>query len=252
VLTHKTATYSFWINITGITDDLLIMGNDAHNSRIFIGTNNNLKLETNTNGQEFACYNGFSTGTWYYVVLTRTDNTVKFYLNGRYVSNMTISGSDQLSLSQIGFKGRSFKGTIDELGVWNRALTDADISKLYNNGTGLSYPFSSQSLSATSQSLAVDDMNAALKSTDQDKAAAKSMDPAPVNFFYPNPAGDNLYFNDISSPTARISIYDMHGRMVFTQLIMENRVDISSLAKGFYIVKLEDNTRTQMNKLMKE
>ena len=73
---------------------------------------------------------------------------------------MTISGSDNLSLSQIGFKGRSFKGTIDELGIWNRALTDADVSKLYNNGNGLSYPFSAQVLSATSQSLAEDDVNA--------------------------------------------------------------------------------------------
>ena len=42
-----------------ITDDLLIMGNDAYNSRIFIGSNNNLKMETNTNGQEFALFDKF-------------------------------------------------------------------------------------------------------------------------------------------------------------------------------------------------
>ena len=34
-----------------------------------------------------------------------------------------------------------FKGLVDEIGVWNRALSDAEISELYNNGNGISYPF---------------------------------------------------------------------------------------------------------------
>jgi len=252
MLTHKTASYAFWINITGITDDLLIMGNGAYDSRIFIGNNNNLKLETNTNGQEFACYDKLLTGTWYFLVLTRTDNTVKFYCNGKYISSMTISGSDNLSLSQIGFRGRSFKGTIDELGIWNRALTDADVSKLYSNGNGLSFPFSSQSFSATIQSIEEDVVENAIIPTQLAKAIAKSADPATDGFFYPNPAGHNLYFNDISSAQARVSIYDMHGRKVITRQIMEHSVDISSLAKGIYLVILTDNGKTLIHKLMKE
>lgn len=209
-------------------------------------------METNTNGQEFAFYNGFSTGTWYYVVLTRTDNTVKLYLNGSYAGSMTISGSDYLSLSQIGFKGRSFRGTIDELGIWNRALTGADVTSLYNNGKGLSYPFSALGNTATTQSLAGDDVNALAELANPDKSLTKSTDPVPDDFFYPNPARDNLFFNDIRDTRARVSIYDMHGRLVFTQQITEHSVDISSLAKGIYLVKLEDNGRTLMRKLMKE
>jgi hypothetical protein len=30
---------------------------------------------------------------------------------------------------------------IDELGIWNRALTGAEITALYNGGAGRSYPF---------------------------------------------------------------------------------------------------------------
>jgi hypothetical protein len=30
---------------------------------------------------------------------------------------------------------------IDMLGVWNRLLTDSEISDLYNEGNGLEYPF---------------------------------------------------------------------------------------------------------------
>ncbi len=209
-------------------------------------------METNTNGQEFALYDRFLTGTWYFLVLTRTDNTVKFYRNGKYISSMTISGSDNLSLSQIGFKGRSFKGTIDELGIWNRALTDADVSRLYNSGSGLSYPFSAQVLSATSQSFAEEDVIPVSETANPDKAIVKSMDPATDVFFYPNPAGENLYFRNIRSANARVSIYDMHGQMVLTQMVANNSVDISPLAKGIYLVKLENDGKTLTHKLMKE
>lgn len=34
-----------------------------------------------------------------------------------------------------------FQGLIDEVGVWNRALSDSEITQLYNNGNGLGYPF---------------------------------------------------------------------------------------------------------------
>lgn len=34
-------------------------------------------------------------------------------------------------------------GYIDEVGIWNRSLTTDEIKKLYNNGEGLTYPFSS-------------------------------------------------------------------------------------------------------------
>jgi hypothetical protein len=251
VLTGKTGSYAFWMNISRITDDLLIMANDAYTSRIFIGNNNNMKLETNTNGQEFSFFNGFSTGTWYYVTLTRNDNTVKLYLNGRFVGSMTISGSDHLSVSQVGYKGRSFNGAIDELGIWNRALTDQDVAKLYNNGNGLSYPFST-GISATSKSLAVSEVNAPAEQANPDKSVTLSTDPAADDFFYPNPAGDNLYFGDPSNTGATVSIYDMHGRIVLTRQINTRSIDISSLSKGIYLVKLENNGRSSTHKLMKE
>ena len=30
---------------------------------------------------------------------------------------------------------------VDEVGLWNRALSDAEITQLYNNGNALAYPF---------------------------------------------------------------------------------------------------------------
>jgi len=254
LLTHKTASYSFWLNISAITDDLLIMGNNAYYSRIFIGIKNNIKMETNTNGQEYAFYNPLSMGTWHHVVLTRTDNTLKLYRDGKYVNSVTISGSNSLSLSQVGFMGRSFKGAIDELGIWNRALTDVDVSRLYNSGNGLSYPFSTQSLGAINKSTATETSTIAEpgETMQPAEAAAKLEETTPKSFFYPNPAGNDLYFPGVSSEQVRVSIYDMHGRMVLTQPVVNNSVDISRLARGVYLVKLEDAGKTMMHKMMKE
>jgi hypothetical protein len=41
-----------------------------------------------------------------------------------------------------GIATQLFKGKIDELGLWDRLLTSNEISTIYNNGNGLSYPFS--------------------------------------------------------------------------------------------------------------
>jgi hypothetical protein len=30
-----------------------------------------------------------------------------------------------------------FNGSIDAVGIWNRALSDAEVAELYNNGAGL-------------------------------------------------------------------------------------------------------------------
>lgn len=36
-------------------------------------------------------------------------------------------------------QGRWYDGDLDEVGIWNRALTESEISDLYNEGTGLTY-----------------------------------------------------------------------------------------------------------------
>jgi hypothetical protein len=45
-----------------------------------------------------------------------------------------------------GFQGL-FDGFIDEVGFWSRALTQSEVTALYNNGVGLTYPFIASSQS---------------------------------------------------------------------------------------------------------
>jgi hypothetical protein len=88
--------------------------------------------------------------TWYYVVGIHdgTDGSVNnrivvnaTYVNTAYAFEHADSNADLI----VGaFTSGSFftDGAIDEVSFWNRRLTMSDVASLYNNGTGMSYPFS--------------------------------------------------------------------------------------------------------------
>jgi hypothetical protein len=90
-----------------------------------------------------------STATWYMLTVTynTTNGDVKFYVNGvQQDSTQTAptgapTGNDDL-FTVGGWNGSSnFAGITDEVGVWNRQLTQAEITQLYNSGSGNQYPF---------------------------------------------------------------------------------------------------------------
>lgn len=89
-----------------------------------------------------------STGTWYFVTLTKSSDTYQIYINGFTngssvtitSSNISVAGTQRISKDVSSGTGY-FNGLIDEIGIWTRALSSSEIAELYNSGTGLSYPF---------------------------------------------------------------------------------------------------------------
>jgi len=90
----------------------------------------------------------FDTTSWHHFVITFQSDTIKFYSNGI----LTASYYDNLSTasSNIIFGRREnpalesgtdayFKGKIDDIGIWNRALTPCEVYLLYRSSiaTGL-------------------------------------------------------------------------------------------------------------------
>jgi hypothetical protein len=82
---------------------------------------------------------------WHHIAIVRTSGTANFYVNGvnRGTANWNYNFTDGLF-----YFGRAqdvenffYNGTLDEMGVWNRALTGAQITSLYNAGAGKTYPF---------------------------------------------------------------------------------------------------------------
>jgi hypothetical protein len=103
-------------------------------------------------------YFGFTIplNTWTHVVVTRSgtssaDNIWTAYRNGVQTAQSTIgAGGSSLFTSTQGVSlGSStapgfteyITGTLDEAGIWNRALTQAEVITLYNASAGFSYPF---------------------------------------------------------------------------------------------------------------
>lgn len=89
------------------------------------------------------------TGTWYHVVATWDDSTRtgRLYVNGILENNATaVSGSFQGSYRPLvigDFENllRLWDGTIDEVAVYNRALSLEEIQRHYQNGlSGYGYP----------------------------------------------------------------------------------------------------------------
>lgn len=92
------------------------------------------------------------TSSWYYLVLTYDATTLTGYLNGSSIGTIgavTTGTITQSDVTQIGMRGdldvlnasATTSGIIDEVGIWSRALTGAEVTSLYNGGVGLQYPF---------------------------------------------------------------------------------------------------------------
>jgi len=71
---------------------------------------------------------------------------------------------------------------------------------------------------------------------------------------YPNPAIDRVYINYTETENAKMQLYDMIGKCVFESDLTNgtNDIDISSLLKGIYIIKLTGTDWTVQRKLTKE
>ena len=84
-------------------------------------------------------------GQWQHVVVIYDDGPMRFYYNGtEYVSTdtegshtssgtFTIGGNQTQAQNQINY----YRGLIDEVAVWDEALSASEITALYNSGAGL-------------------------------------------------------------------------------------------------------------------
>lgn len=72
--------------------------------------------------------------------------------------------------------------------------------------------------------------------------------------FYPNPVRNFLTINHVKSGS-EITLYDMAGKLVFKQLMTgqgEQRVNLSVLKKGAYLMKYKDGTTLMSTSIIKE
>jgi hypothetical protein len=85
--------------------------------------------------------------TWLHIVLIvdSASLTATLYRDTTAINSLTYDGtirSVAAGTLKIGLQGTEYiDGLIDEVGIWNRALTAAEIAILYNGGSGITFPF---------------------------------------------------------------------------------------------------------------
>lgn len=154
----KTAqgTWAVWMYHDGILDQcgILLIGDGGWNNNIAIqqgssGAPNRIVVRARENGETFPYKWSGSTASaslpanqWNHIVLTQDGINPKIYINGNLVLTITSGGNlsvwtnaSWLSAKIFGMArniGRRFNGFLDEVRVYNRALSAAEISVIYN------------------------------------------------------------------------------------------------------------------------
>ena len=174
-----------------------------------------------TNMQVFA-------GNWKHLVHLRQNGVTYIYLNGVLQSGgtTTVTPSFQNGEFVIGQCPQYlyFDGKIDDVALWNRALSSQEIFDIYSGVTNV------------------------------------GINNIPENNFiiYPNPAANEFYVkfqnNDQNNPIA-IELFDISGKLIEKQLLTKNisnnyKFDISNFPKGTYLTKVLFEKGESLNKIL--
>ena len=68
---------------------------------------------------------------------------------------------------------------------------------------------------------------------------------------FPNPANDFIQFES-SSKINSVRVFDLNGKLILSHTISNNRLEISSLAKGVYVLEINTTKTSKKTKIIKQ
>lgn len=163
ILPVQLGTISFWFQTNSSNDQILVY-HANQNSENGWGTANQNAIEDHTgisfggasyvfdNGSGIAYYHptALLLNQWYHMAVAYNNSSAFCYLNGSLIYTMDISSETANNLPTMTYIGRPnwatrfFSGKFDDLGVWDRVLTQQEITNLYN-GCNLNISINNQS-----------------------------------------------------------------------------------------------------------
>ena len=154
-------SYSVWIKTDGahVTNQSIVSCMNSTNSRGYEISTNASKIIfrlSNTTGTNYisktTTANFFTDNQWHLLNCTydgtSTVTGMKIYVDGVLITSTTNAGTLTATIVQGGNIvsigndlniTKRFYGTLDEVAIWNKALSQAEVTALYNNNHGLDY-----------------------------------------------------------------------------------------------------------------
>lgn len=149
---YPNKTISLWVrplSIFGSGSTINVALVEDHNGLIYGNSiasfaNGSAHLTAGGNSSKYEQTN-IVPGTWYHLVIVRSQNTSRYYINGKLVSSglitSTLTSNTGNSYMIIG-AGRTtsnqyFQGSIDEVRVYNRAVNECEVVALYTGSKSI-------------------------------------------------------------------------------------------------------------------
>lgn len=146
---------SVWLKPTTFSGSRYFLGKTKKYATIYGNGQFRYQIEHGTTEADTYTNTGALTfGSWNHVVVTYSqagDRKIRIYINGSEASYgaQTASAGTLQSDASYNFYAASinnlsswYYGSMDELGIWGRAISSAEVTSLYNGGSGLPYPLS--------------------------------------------------------------------------------------------------------------
>jgi hypothetical protein len=214
----KNYTFSLWFNPTleGGSEQILVMNSISSSDRNGVTLRNDGRIAVSYYDGSIktsSSISGLTANNWYNLVGTNTDGNLKLYLNGIYkIDESVYDGyvlADKFRIS--GYTARPFNGNLDDIRIYNRSLSQEDITKLYQgtytNTTGLVAHYDFEELEHDS----IHDRNFAICTNCQSGNYTYNVGTEGLytNWFYDelnNNTEYNTFIVDVTNPTTSIGI----------------------------------------------
>ena len=211
-ISNAARTVSVWVRPANTSNDHVVFSYGLANNNLAYGfsiqptTVNNFAWGSN----DFGANIQLPVATWRHVVCTyNASGIASIYIDGALISSATRStwntSNSDFYLGKTPNGSISYSGLIDDLKIYNYALSQAEITNLYVNNTLSSTDFNQN------------DLKVAL---------------------YPNPANDVLNI-ETDLEIKAIEIFNIQGQKVISST--QKQVNVTNLSSGIYMIKIQDS-----------
>ncbi len=219
-------TYSLWIKpkkalSDGHSEGLIIISGSSCHQAIFRVNNFNsyTGLIAEGHGTNFSYFYANApqmpeANTWTHVVAVKTRDSIKVFVNGQNGGSIETPSQDPCyganvigKLGQTGV-GSTFIGSVDEVRLYTRPLSDTEVAGLYNME---------------------------LTSFGSDNVQLKCR-------IYPNPSKNQEVYLDVEAEIQEVKVFDLQGKLMQTEFIPgEMKIKSTGLTAGTYILHVHTN-----------